>query len=83
MTGDSIDLSTKYDEEEVFGLLISNEFTSDMEYKPIMKLTLDGTTYEFDGLYKNEGEGVVRDFKLHMLGPKGYDDTINFQFEFQ
>lgn len=83
VTEDSIDLSHKYNGEEKVGLSISNELNSDMEYKPVIKVVVEDETYEFDGLYKNEGEGVVRDFKLHMTGPKGNANMINLQFEFQ
>lgn len=83
ITKDSLDFSTKYNEEEKFSLYVSNPLNADMEYKPVIRVVVEDETYEFDGLYKNEGEGVVRDFKLHITGPKGYDRYFKTQFEFQ
>ena len=86
----SIDMSTesfnymwKYNGRQVFAVRASNRMNADDEYVPTVVVEINDTKYEFDGLYKNEGEGLVRDFKLHLNGPRGDVNTVDFKFEFR
>jgi len=84
LTENSLDLPLfTYNNKEYITIRAKNPLNADEEYKPTIVLVVDGETYEFDGLYKNVGAGLVRDFKLHMNGPRGFKDVINFQFEFR
>jgi hypothetical protein len=81
VTEERFSWSLKSDNEEVFALRAQNSQNADMEYKPSVEVVIKDVKYEFDGLYKNEGTGYVRDFKLHMNGPKNTDYSINMQLE--
>jgi hypothetical protein len=83
VTEDSLSMPFKYNDEQVFGLYVSNKLNGDQEYQPIIKVVISDEEYEFDGLYKNEGQGLVRNFKLHMTGPKGYGNYMKLKFELQ
>jgi len=72
------------DSKVLVALQVANKLNADEEYTPSVTLTLpENKIYEFDGLYKNVGEGRVRDFKLHLNGPRGLPTSVNFKFDFR
>ena len=83
LTENSINFPITVDDKEWFSLRANNPINADDEYVPTLEIVTEGKKYEFDGLYKNEGSGLVRDFKLHLNGPRGSPRKINYQFEFK
>lgn len=83
MTMESITYMWKYNGEQVFAVRASNKMNADDEYVPTIVVEITDKKYEFDGLYKNVGSGLIRDFKLHLNGPRGDMDTVDFKFEFR
>lgn len=84
LTENSIDFPISWNNKEVFAIRAKNPLNADEEYVPTIDMVIDGSEYKFDGLFKNVGSGLVRDFKLHMNGPRGnVEEAIKFQFEFR
>lgn len=81
LTPDTFNYMWKYGGEKIFAVNAANPMNADDEYVPTITVDILKEKYEFDGLYKNVGEGAVRDFKLHMNGPRGADQTMDFKFE--
>lgn len=83
LTKDQLRWSLKNGGEELMGLRAENSMNADDEYEPKIEFVYKDLKYDFDGLFKNEGEGLVRDFKLHLNGPRGAEQGVKLMFDFK
>jgi len=80
-------ITVRQEEGEGASVAFSNAINADGENVPLLTARIfdkNGSSkdYEVRGLYKNVGQGVVRDFKLHVVTPQGLSHAVDLKVEF-